>query len=130
MKTFVWKDLSGTERRAALSRPENRRDPRVQARVKEIFDDIETRGFAGLTDWAVKLDGFAPDAVRLDGKTVDAARAQLTAEDLAAMELAVCAIVGLSLLSRSGGDPAIEARMVDSLRSVLLTEVERAASDA
>ena len=48
----------------------------------------------------------------------------------AAMELAVCAIVGLSLLSMSGGDPAIEARMVDSLRSVLLTEVERAASDA
>ncbi len=89
MKTFVWKDLTAAERRAALSRPENRRDPRVQSRVKEIFDDIETRGFAGLTDWAVKLDGFAPDAVRLDAGTVDAARAQLTADDLSAMELAV-----------------------------------------
>lgn len=89
MKTFSWKDLSASERKAALSRPENRRDPRVLERVREIFDDIEARGFAGLTDWAVKLDGHAPDAIRLDAKTVDAARAQLTAEDLAAMELAV-----------------------------------------
>jgi histidinol dehydrogenase len=89
MKTFVWKDLNATERKAALRRPENRRDPRVLERVREIFDDVEARGFAGLTDWAVKLDGHAPDAVRLDAKTVDAARAQLTSEDLAAMELAV-----------------------------------------
>ena len=89
MKTFVWKDLSAAERKTALSRPENRRDPRVLERVREIFDDVEARGFAGLTDWAVKLDGHAPDAVCLDAKTVDAARAQLTSEDLAAMELAV-----------------------------------------
>jgi histidinol dehydrogenase len=89
MKTFVWKDLSPAERVTALARPENRRDPAVAARVKTIFDDIEARGFEGLCDWAIKLDGHAPDAVRLDGKTVDAARARLTADDLAAMELAV-----------------------------------------
>ncbi len=89
MKTFVWKDLTAAERTTALARPENRRDPAVAARVKTIFDDIEARGFDGLSDWAVKLDGHVPDAVRLDSKTVDAARAQLTADDLAAMELAV-----------------------------------------
>jgi histidinol dehydrogenase len=48
MKTFVWKDLNATERKAALRRPENRRDPRVLERVREIFDDVEARGFAGL----------------------------------------------------------------------------------
>ncbi len=89
MKTFVWKDLDFKARKAALSRPENRRDPRVLERVREIFADVEARGFAGLTDWAVRLDGHAPDAVRLDAETVDAARAQLTSDDLAAMELAV-----------------------------------------
>ncbi|MBW8734213.1 MAG: histidinol dehydrogenase, partial [Asticcacaulis sp.] len=89
MKTFIWKDLDSDARKAALARPENRRDPAVAARVKTIFDDIEARGFAGLSDWAVRLDGHAPDAVPLNAKTVDAARAQLTAEDLAAMELAV-----------------------------------------
>ena len=89
MKTFIWKDLSASERKTALARPENRRDATVLARVREIFDDIEARGFAAVRDWAVRLDGHAPDHVALDAKTVDAARAQLSAEDLAAMELAV-----------------------------------------
>ncbi len=89
MKTFIWKDLSPSERKLALARPENRRDATVLARVREIFDDIEARGFAAVTDWAVRLDGHAPDRIALDAKTVDAARAQLTLEDLAAMELAV-----------------------------------------
>ncbi len=89
MKTFVWKDLSPSERRTALARPENRRDATVLARVRDIFNDIETRGFEAVSDWAIRLDGHAPTAIELTTKTVDAARAQLTNEDLAAMELAV-----------------------------------------
>ena len=89
MKTFVWKDLSASERKTALARPENRRDATVLARVRDIFDDIEARGFEAVTDWAVRLDGHTPERIELDAATVDTARAQLTSEDLAAMELAV-----------------------------------------
>ena len=89
MKSFVWNELSASERRVALARPENRRDATVLSRVREIFDDVEARGFEAVTDWAVRLDGHAPEGIALDTKTVDAARARLTSEDLAAMELAV-----------------------------------------
>ncbi len=118
MKTFVWKDLTSTERKASLSRPENRRDPRVLERVREIFDDVEARGFAGLTDWAVKLDGHAPDAVRLDAKTVDAARAQLTAEDLAAMELAIENVRAFQQAELPGDGPLIAPKPGLSLQRV------------
>ena len=118
MKTFVWKDLSAPERKAALARPENRRDPAVAARVKAIFDDIENQGFAALSDWAVKLDGHAPDAVRLDAKTVDAARAQLTGDDLAAMELAVENVRAFQTAELPGDGPVISPKDGLSLQRV------------
>jgi histidinol dehydrogenase len=89
MRSFVWNELSTSERRTALARPENRRDATVLARVRDIFDDIEARGFEAVTDWAIRLDGHAPERIELNTATVDAARAQLTSDDLAAMELAV-----------------------------------------
>ncbi|MFT4089733.1 MAG: histidinol dehydrogenase [Asticcacaulis sp.] len=89
MKTFVWKDLNAAEKKAALARPENRRDERVLSTVKTIFDDVETRGFAAVNDWAIKLDGHGAERIDLTSARVDAARAQLTATDLEAMELAV-----------------------------------------
>ncbi|WP_443748241.1 histidinol dehydrogenase [Asticcacaulis solisilvae] len=118
MKTFVWKDLSPAERVTALARPENRRDPAVAARVKAIFDDIEGRGFEGLADWAVRLDGHAPDAVRLDAKTVDAARARLTADDLAAMELAVENVRAFQAAELPGDGPVIAPKPGLSLQRV------------
>ena len=118
MKTFVWKELSVPERKAALARPENRRDPAVAARVKAIFDDIENKGFAALSDWAVKLDGHAPDAVRLDVKTVDAARAQLTGDDLAAMELAVENVRAFQAAELPGDGPVISPKDGLSLQRV------------
>ena len=118
MKTFVWKELSAPERKAALARPENRRDPAVAARVKAIFDDIENQGFAALSDWAVKLDGHAPDAVRLDAKTVDAARAQLTGGDLAAMELAVENVRAFQAAELPGDGPVISPKDGLSLQRV------------
>ena len=89
MQSYIWKDLDAKARKVALKRPENRRDPKVLDRVRQIFDDIEARGMAALTDWAIKLDGHAPDQIRLDAKTVAAARAQLSTDDLDAMHLAV-----------------------------------------
>jgi AcrR family transcriptional regulator len=46
----------------------------------------------------------------------------------AAVELALCAAIGLSLLTISGTDPAIEARMAASLKAHILQEIEQAAS--
>jgi histidinol dehydrogenase len=88
MKTFIWKNLNAGMRKTALARPENRRDEGVLETVKRIFDDVEARGFAGLSDWAVKLDGHAPKAIEMTSATVDAARARLTREDLSALEMA------------------------------------------
>lgn len=89
MKTFVWKDLDLTARRAVLARPENRRDERVSMRVRQIFDEIEASGFDALSRWAIDLDGYGPECVNLNPQTVDQARAQLSSSDLAAMELAI-----------------------------------------
>lgn len=118
MKTFIWKDLSASERKTALARPENRRDPTVLERVRGIFDDIEARGFDGLSDWAIRLDGHAPDAIRLDAKTVDAARAQLSAEDLAAMELAVENVRAFQQAELPGDGPVIAPKAGLSLQRV------------
>jgi histidinol dehydrogenase len=63
MKSFIWKNLSAAERKAALARPENRRDARVVDTVRMIFDDVAARGFAAVSDWSVKLDGHAPRLV-------------------------------------------------------------------
>ena len=48
---------------------------------------------------------------------------------LAAVELAICAAIGLSLLTSSGSDPVIEARMADSLKAHMLAEIALAADD-
>ncbi|ESQ87508.1 histidinol dehydrogenase [Asticcacaulis sp. AC460] len=118
MRTFIWKDLDREGRKAALARPENRRDPAVLARVRDIFDDIEARGFEGLRDWAVKLDGFAPDRLELTAATVDAARAQMTGEDLAAMELAAENVRAFQQAELPGDGPVISPKPGLSLQRV------------
>jgi histidinol dehydrogenase len=89
MKTFFWTALTALERKAALARPINRRDDQVLAVVKTIFDDVEARGFEAVSDWALKLDGYAPQRIELEGARIEAARKALSTEDLGAMELAV-----------------------------------------
>ncbi|EGF93438.1 histidinol dehydrogenase [Asticcacaulis biprosthecium C19] len=110
MRTFIWKELDRAGRKAALARPENRRDPTVLARVRTIFDDIEARGFDGLSDWAVKLDGHAPDRLELNAATVDAARAQMSPEDLAAMELAAENVRAFQQAELPGDGPVISPK--------------------
>ncbi|WP_426572213.1 TetR/AcrR family transcriptional regulator [Aquihabitans sp. McL0605] len=46
---------------------------------------------------------------------------------LAAVELSLCAAIGLSLLTISGTDPAIEQRLADSLKAHILSEIALAA---
>jgi histidinol dehydrogenase len=107
MKTLIWNQLSATEKIRALARPQNRRDPRVTETVREIFDDVEARGFTAVSDWAQKLDHNAPRYIRFDTKTTDAARAQLDPLDLEAMELAVAQVTTFQRAEKPADGPII-----------------------
>jgi hypothetical protein len=118
---------------------EDRVSAMVQTMMDAIFEPATRAQFELHT--AARIDpALAEHLHQLNARNAEAYVADLATALLeanvplervqAAMELAVCAIVGLSLLSISGGDPEIEARMVASLRSILLTEVERAAADS
>ncbi|MEG0819599.1 MAG: histidinol dehydrogenase, partial [Brevundimonas sp.] len=77
MKRIDWNKLDAAERRAALARPQQRTEGFVTSVVREIFDDVQARGGAAVTDWAIKLDGAAPRRVAITEKTAAEARADL-----------------------------------------------------
>jgi histidinol dehydrogenase len=87
VKRIVWTDLSAAGRRAALARPAQRTDEGLQAAVRAIADEVRTRGWRGLIDVAVRIDGAEP--VEVDVRPLAAvARTQLASEQVAAIELA------------------------------------------
>ena len=87
MKTFVWSELDGAEREAALARPEQRGDPALQAAVRAIVEDVRTGGWDALVAQAERIDGAAPQLVSVAPLAVEARRS-LTPEQLRAIELA------------------------------------------
>lgn len=72
-----WAALDAAGRNAALARPARRAEAAVTDGVRAILDDVQARGGAAVTDWAVKLDGAAPRRIVIDEATVRAARADL-----------------------------------------------------
>lgn len=80
MKNFVWKNLSVSERKAALARPRFKDDAAVLSAVLDILSNVKTRGDAALRDYAAKFDGGAPASFRLDAQEVAAAAASITPE--------------------------------------------------
>lgn len=89
MKRYDWSALSPSERTRALARPEQRCTPEVAAFVRQVFEDVERDGEAGVRKWAVKLDDRDPRVVELTPRVIDKARAVLAPEDLDAIEFAV-----------------------------------------
>ncbi|HEY7810415.1 MAG TPA: histidinol dehydrogenase [Allosphingosinicella sp.] len=87
MKRLDWTRLGEDARRAALARPEQRRDPGLQASVRAIVDDVRERGWAGLAAQALRIDDALPRRIPV-AEAAARARAKLTAEQVAAMELA------------------------------------------
>ena len=77
MKRIDWNKLDAAERKAALARPQQRTEGFVTSVVREIFDDVQTRGGQAVTDWAIKLDGAAPRRVAITEKAAAEARADL-----------------------------------------------------
>ena len=88
MRQIDWTTLSVEEQRAALARPAQRTEARVGDIVREIFDDVRTRGGAAVTDWSVKLDGAAPRRIAITPDAVREARAALPPADTRALRIA------------------------------------------
>jgi histidinol dehydrogenase len=87
VKRLEWKTLDAAGRRAALARPEQRSDAGLQASVRAIVDDVRERGWAGLASHALRIDDALPRRI-LVAEAAAKARAKLSAEQVAAMELA------------------------------------------
>ncbi len=88
MRQIDWTTLSAEEQREALARPAQRTEARVSDVVREIFDDVRTRGGAAVTDWSVKLDGAAPRRIAITPDVVSEARAALPPADTRALRIA------------------------------------------
>ena len=88
MRQIDWTTLSAEEQREALARPAQRTEARVSDVVREIFDDVRTRGGAAVTDWSLKLDGAAPRRIVLTPDVVSEARAALPPADTRALRIA------------------------------------------
>ncbi|HEY6916347.1 MAG TPA: histidinol dehydrogenase [Allosphingosinicella sp.] len=87
MKTLNWTRLPDGERRAALQRPEQRRDAALQAAVRAIVDDVRAKGWEALARQAARIDGAEPRSVKVDAVAAEARRT-LDGDQLDAIELA------------------------------------------
>lgn len=89
MKRLRWDALSALEKKQALARPEQRRDPLVLDVVREIFEDVERNGAAAVDRWSEKFDGRRVERLELTDAVVNAARAKLESDDIAAIDAAI-----------------------------------------
>ena len=87
MRRLGWTLLDSVGRRAALARPGQRSDPRLQSAVRAIVEDVRERGWAGLAAHALRIDDAQPRCIAV-GKAAGEARATLAPEQVEAMELA------------------------------------------
>jgi len=118
-------------------------DAPIEERVSQMVDSIMEAVFDPLTraqfelHTAARVDPvLAEQLLELNTRSADVYVADLVALLLendveliriqGAVELSLCAVIGLSLLTISGSDPAIEARMAASVKAHLLGEIERA----
>lgn len=87
MKIRVWRDLDEAARSAALSRPELRSDPALQAAVRAIVEDVRDGGWEALVGQAERIDGAAPRLVPVAAAAAEARRS-LAPEAVGAIDLA------------------------------------------
>lgn len=91
MKILDWSLLDSDGQREALARPAQRSDPALQAAVRAIVEDVRDRGWAGLADQALRLDGEVPRLVPVAPIAAEARRS-LAPEQVEAIELAAANI--------------------------------------
>lgn len=108
MKRIDWNKLDAAERQAALARPQQRTEGFVTSVVREIFDDVQTRGGQAVTDWAIKLDGAAPRRVEITEKAAAEARADLPPAAARALRVAADNVRVFHAATRPEDTPFIE----------------------
>lgn len=88
MRRIDWTSLDAAGRREALARPARRSETRVTDGVRAIFDDVQARGGAAVTEWSLKLDGAAPRRIAITEQRVAEARAALPPASTRALRIA------------------------------------------
>ena len=88
MRRIDWSSLDAAGRKDALARPKRRSETSVGDFVREIFDDVQARGGAAVTDWAIKLDGAPPRRIAITDAVVAEARDALPPGDTRALRVA------------------------------------------
>ena len=99
MKRLVWDELSVPERAEALARPEQRTDEKLQGAVRAIVDEVRSRGWQGLSEIALRIDGEAPREIEV-APLAASARRRLPADQVAAVEFAASRIRSFHEASR------------------------------
>jgi len=85
IERFNWSEAR--TRGVALARPRGRDDPALTADVQAIVADVRARGWAGLSEQALRIDGAAPALLEV-APYAQQARATLSAAAIDAMALA------------------------------------------
>ena len=88
MRRIDWSSLDAAGRKDALARPKRRSETSVGDVVREIFDDVQTRGGEAVTEWAIKLDGAPPRRIAITDAAVAQARDALPPADTRALRVA------------------------------------------
>ena len=112
MKMLRWNTLGPDERAEGLARPAGRGDPALKVAVAEIIASVEQRGWDAVVEIAVRIDGAEPRSV-LVAKGAAQARAMLSAEQLAAFELAAS---NIAAFHGAAVPAAIESEPMPGLR--------------
>ncbi len=90
MKSLEWSQASPAERMAFLARPEETGNAGEAAQA--IVDAIRAGGDPAVRDYALKLDGFAPDDFRVSANAIAEARAGFSEDDAEAVKAAADAV--------------------------------------
>jgi len=89
LSLLEWSSLSADERRAALRRPAQADADGLHRRVREIIDDVRTRGDQALFEFTERFDGVKLTSLEADAAEFAAAEKALNAEQRAALERAI-----------------------------------------
>jgi histidinol dehydrogenase len=125
MRLIDWNALDADGRREALARPARRTENRVSDVVREILDDVRTRGGAAVADWGLKLDGFAPRRIAITPEAVAAARDALPPTATRALRIAADNVRVFHEATRPEDSPWVET--TPGVRSRLVWRPIRAA---
>lgn len=84
-----WSALSPDEQAQVLRRPVLAYDASIRVGVREILDQVKTRGDAALHDYTLKFDGLKLSSFTVSEKEIEQAATKLTTRQIAAIDMAI-----------------------------------------